>query len=93
MCFFNEVILKQKMVDDWLQTFFILIPKSGNLKIIANWRPIAVLRIFNKLFSRMVFNRIHDTINSQSSGDQCAYRPGFSIEDACFTVECTFVQG
>ena len=46
-----------------------------------NYRPIAILPILYKLFSRMLCQRLHGAIIGQQSVDQAAYRPGYSTED------------
>ena len=85
--FFNEIIIKHQMIDEWLTVFFTLIPKSGCLKQVANWRPIAVMQIMNKIFSRMLFNRLKKKISMRLSCDQCAYRSNFCVEDCLFYVD------
>ena len=84
--FFNQIIFDCKAPDEWLTSFFTLIPKSGNLKQVQNWRLIAILRIMQKLFSRMIYNRLQSNINQKLPYDQCAFRPSFSIEDALYIV-------
>ena len=46
-----------------------------------NYRPIAILPVLYKLFSRMLCNRVQGTVVDYQSPDQAAYRPGFSTVD------------
>ena len=57
------------------------ISKKGDPKLPANYRPIAILPILYKLFSRMLCVRLNDAMISRQSVDQAAYRKGFSTED------------
>ena len=40
-----------------------------------------------KLFSRMIYNRLQSKINKRLSYDQCAFRPKFAIEDALYVAD------
>ena len=40
-----------------------------------------------KIFARMIFNRIKDSINQRLSLDQCVYRANFCIEDCLFVID------
>ena len=64
-----------------------MLPKSGNLADSSNWRPIAILPIFYKLFARMIYNRISPTLLAHQSEDQHAFTPGVRIEDALLCAE------
>ena len=55
--------------------------KKGDPALPSNYRPVAILPILYKLFSRMLCSRIKHTVVGQQSVDQAAYRPGFSTED------------
>ena len=58
-----------------------MLPKKGNLNDPANYRPIALLPILYKLFSKMLYNRIMPHLNARQSDDQCGFRPGCWLED------------
>ena len=62
----------------------IVLFKKGDPSMPANYRPIAIIPILYKLFSRMLCNRVGKTIVGQQSVDQAAYRPGFSTDDHLF---------
>ena len=72
--------------DDWMHTRLIVIFKKGDPKLPANYRPIALLPILYKLFSRMLCVRIQPDLLRAQSVDQAAYRPGFSTEDHLLSV-------
>ena len=64
-----------------------MIPKSGNLKEVHNWRPIALLDIFYKLFARLVYDRLYPVLNNAQCSVQHAYRHSYSIEDPLHVFE------
>ena len=49
---FNHMLSTDIIQDDWHTTLFSMLPRSGNLNDPANWRPIAILPIFYKIFTR-----------------------------------------
>ena len=64
-----------------------MVPKSGNLTEPTNWRPIAILSVFYKLFSRMVYSRLRAQLEGQQSSDQTGFRTGIRLEDALAIAE------
>ena len=66
---------------------FRMIEKSGDLSQPGNYRPIAILSIYYKIFSRMLYDRIQPQLDDQQAHEQCGFRPGIRIEDAIVTVE------
>ena len=46
----NLILMKGQVPEEWSTIFFSLIPKSGDLTKVENWRPIAVLKIMYKIF-------------------------------------------
>ena len=51
----NELIIQGSIPSCWRQTIFRMLPKTGDLTDAQNYRPIAILQIFYKIFSRMVY--------------------------------------
>ena len=64
-----------------------MLPKSGDPAKTENWRPIAILRILYKIFAKMLWQRISTTLEAQQCKDQCAYRPGYGVDDALHSIE------
>ena len=79
---FNDILVKGRPPpENWRSTRLIVIFKKGDPKLPGNYRPIAILPILYKLFSRMLCNRVQQGLLREQSVDQAAYRPGFSTED------------
>ena len=63
-----------------------VIPKSGNLKQPQNYRPIAVIPLLYKLFSRLLYNRLEPILDAAQTADQAGFRRKFSTVDHIFTM-------
>ena len=64
-----------------------MLPKTGNLNAVDNWRPIAILPILYKLFSHLVLARIFPVLDSCQDDNQLGFRPGMRLENAFATLE------
>ena len=85
--FFNDTLDKKSIDSSWLHIFFTMIPKDGDLTMVKNWRPIAILKVLYKLFARLLYERLYQHLDSFQCADQHAYRKNFSIEDPLFVFE------
>ena len=83
----NDLIDKGAVDIHWKEIIFSMVPKQGDLSLPSNLRPIAILPIFYKLFSRMLYNRLLPQLDHCQHIDQCGFRPGVRIEDALGVVE------
>ena len=79
---FNNAMKTGVFDESWHYTIFQMIPKTGDLSKISNWRPIAILPVLYKLFSRLIYNRIAPILLFYQSKDQHAFTPDTRIEDA-----------
>lgn len=63
------------------------VPKSGDLRLLQNYRPISVLPVFAKVFEKLVYNRIYNFLNQNNifNSNQFGFRKGFSTEMAIAT--------
>ena len=55
---FHYILSTGVVQVDWHTTLFSMLPNNGNLDDPANWRPIAILPIFYKIFSRLLYHRL-----------------------------------
>ena len=84
---FNRMLSAGELDSSWRRTLFTMIPKSGDRKDPANWRPIAVLRVSYKIFSRLIHERLKPILEDHQSPDQRGFRPKCSVEDAFLVFE------
>ena len=65
-----------------------LIPKSGNLKFLNNWRPITLLNVGYKIYAKALQMRVQDPLSEIISPDQSAYlRNRFILDNILLTHE------
>ncbi|KAE9413034.1 hypothetical protein Angca_009339, partial [Angiostrongylus cantonensis] len=64
----------------------VLLFKKGDLHDIGNYRPICLLSVVYKLFTRVILNRINGTLDEVQPCDQAGFRKGFSTMDHIHTL-------
>ena len=84
---FNQNLMDASFEDSWYVTILQMLPKDGDLNKLTNWRPIAILPIFYKIYSKLVYNRISPYLFKYQSWDQHGFTPGIRIEDALLCAE------
>ena len=84
---YNDMLRSGDFGSDWHETFFALLPKSGDLSDPANWRPIAILRVCYKIFARILYNRLRTTLEPQFSDEQMGFMPCRGPDDALLILE------
>ena len=85
--FLNQILIDGRFDESWHTTILQMLPKDGDLGELSNWRPIALLPIFYKVFSKLVYNRISIQLFQYQSWDQHGFTPGIRIEDALLCAE------
>ena len=84
---FNDITKSDALSpDSWKKSRLTVIFKKNDPKLVSNYRPIAIIPILYKLFSRMLCSRVQGEVFKHLSPDQAAYRPGFSVDDHLLTV-------
>ena len=79
---FTEILRPHAAIPEyWRQTTVKVLYKSGNAKLPGNYRPISILQILYKAFSRIVCERISGELESEQTRDQAGFRKGYSCED------------
>jgi hypothetical protein len=83
-----NTILKPAPVPpaSWKESVVKVLYKKGDPKKPDNYRPITLLKILYKLFSRMLGGRMKDTLDRAQSHDQAGFRAGYGVDDHLFTV-------
>eukprot|EP00973_Karenia_brevis_P042239 5847428-Karenia_brevis.AAC.1 len=74
------------MPEYWKATRLKVLFKKGDPQLAANYRPIAIVPILYKVFSKIIGNRIKSILLESQSVDQAGFRPGFSCEDHLFAI-------
>ncbi|EYB97924.1 hypothetical protein Y032_0135g1892 [Ancylostoma ceylanicum] len=64
----------------------VLLYKKGDPQDIGTYRPICLLSVVYKLFTRVILNRIERTLDEGQPWKQAGFRKGFSTIDSIHTV-------
>ena len=88
---FNDNYLNGKQFDKSLKSSYIrLIPKAGkDLSKITNWRPITIISTVNKLYCKLIYNRLEPITDKILEEGQCAYRPSCDMSDVFLNLKLT----
>ena len=54
----NQFLLDASFEDSWYITILQMLSKDGDLNELTNWRPIAILLIFYKIYAKLIYTRI-----------------------------------
>ena len=79
---FNLMLVDGHVEERWKHTTFSMIPKTGDPTNPGNWRPLAILNITYKIFTRMVYKRVKPILEAQQSKDQIGFRSSVGVDDA-----------
>ncbi|KAE9414062.1 hypothetical protein Angca_006728, partial [Angiostrongylus cantonensis] len=70
----------------WKTTTTVLLFKKGDLHDVGNSRPICLLSVVYKLFTRVILNRIDRTLDEGQPCEQAGFRKGFTPMDQIHTL-------
>ena len=80
----NESIVQETFPEDWKMGIVTSIPKSGNLMLKTNWRPITILNTLGKLLEKIIHFQTSTYLKLKEilDDDQQGFRKGFSTSSA-----------
>jgi hypothetical protein len=58
----EKIWKEEKIPEDWEEGLIIKIPKKGDLSYCNNWRGVTLLSIPSKILTRIILNRIQNTV-------------------------------
>ena len=78
---FNTAIIP----PEWKITKVTPLPKTGNSKLVSNYRPISLIHLLSKLIEKIDHNRIYSYLNKYDLLDhrQGFFRPNHSTVKTC----------
>ncbi|XKL63185.1 hypothetical protein PGB90_005549 [Kerria lacca] len=78
---FNKILQIKEIPEDWKCSDIILILKKGNKHHIENYRPISLSPVISRIFSKVIENRIRNTLKFYQPIEQVGFRSGYSTYD------------
>lgn len=84
---YNAILLTGEVPEHWHITIFLMLPKSGDLTKVGNWRPIAILPILYKVFAKMLYYRLSPILDCQQADAQFGFRRKKRIDDVFVILE------
>ena len=83
---FSDVMqLNAQEPSYWKESRFIVLHKKGDAQLPDNYRPISLLPILYKLFSRVLHERLKECLKKSSSVGQAGFMAALSCDDHLFT--------
>jgi len=64
---------EEKIPEDWEEGLIIKIPKKGDLSNCNNWRGVTLLSIPSKILTRIILNRIQNTVELHIRKEQAGF--------------------
>ncbi|CAD6185753.1 unnamed protein product [Caenorhabditis auriculariae] len=75
-----------KIPEQWKVSKTILIPKKGDLTDLNNFRPISLLSVVYKLFTKIIVNRLEKKLDDFQPPSQAGFRRNFCCLDHIHTL-------
>ena len=88
----NHVLHTGDLPSDWRELLFILLPKSGDLLDVKNWRPIAILDVTYKVFAKMLHSRLEPVLEKEQSNEQMGFRTMRGCDGALLVLESVIAK-
>ena len=89
MCQFNDLMRTGQVPtdwqSDWRKTSFKMLPKTIRAKVPSEYRPIATIRLFHKLFAYMILGRVETQLETHQPEEQHGFRGGKRVEEHLVT--------
>jgi len=84
---FNKVLTFGIPPESWSRTLFLMLPKSAKAKLVADYRPIASVRLLYKCFAYLILGRIEHTLEEEQPEEQHAFRGDRRLEEHLLTAD------
>ncbi|KAK6762238.1 hypothetical protein RB195_023088 [Necator americanus] len=83
---FTRYLSECKVPKQWKTSKTVLLYEKGDPHDIGNYRPICLLSVIYKLFTRVILNRIEKVLDEGQPCEQAGFRKGLSTIDHIHTV-------
>ncbi|KAK6763290.1 hypothetical protein RB195_023845 [Necator americanus] len=83
---YTSYLSECKVLEQWKTSRTVLFYKNGDPQDISSYRPICLLSVIYKLFTRVILNRIERTLDEGQPCEHAGFRKGFTTIDHIHTV-------
>ena len=83
----DKVLHTGEYPNDWGELLYVMIPKTVNTMDVNNWRPLAILDITYKIFSRILHRRLMPILEPHQPPEQMGFRPSLGTDYALLVLE------
>jgi len=83
---YTEYLRADRVPAAWRTSRTVLLFKKGDREQLANYRPITLLPVLYKIYTRCILARIRRTLDEAQPVEQAGFRRTFSTTDHIFTV-------
>ena len=81
----NDLMRTGRVPTDWRKTSFKMLPKIMRGKVSSEYRPVATIRLFHKLFAYMILGRVEVQLETHQPEEQHGFRGGRRVEEHLMT--------
>jgi len=78
---FSICLRKREIPRSWNNAIIILLYKKVDKECVENYRPISLLSVLYKMFTKVILNRIEGDLYFNQGREHARFRPGFSTMD------------
>ena len=78
---YNDVLYTGEPPASWSKSLFTMLPKKLRAKQVADFRPIANLRLLYKVFAYLLLGRLEHVLDAQQPEEQHGFRAGRRLEE------------
>lgn len=95
VCIFNKMVITSVYPGSLKMQKVVPIPKEANVTCVTKYRPIAILSLVDKIFEKILYDRIRKYINDNNILYNCQYgfRKGCSTQEAVLNVLKSICKG
>ena len=77
----NKCLHESKIPEKWYNSEVVILFKKGDMTNIENYRPISLLSVLYKLFTKILTNRLNNKFDFYQPVEQAGFRTGYSTID------------
>ena len=82
---YNDLLANGHIPSSWRRTLFTMLAKHRQAPLVTDFRPIASIRLFYKIFAYMILHRIQPCLDNHQPEEQHGFRAGRRLEEHLLT--------